>query len=32
VGYFKKPANYMDFMKLGPVVNGLLEGPARNPA
>jgi len=32
VGYFKKPANYTDFMKLGPVVNGLLEEPARNPA
>jgi hypothetical protein len=23
VGYFKKPMNYTDFMKRGPVVNGL---------
>src|SRR5215469_3006028 len=29
VGYFKKPINYTDFMKLGPVVNGLLEQPDR---
>jgi CheY-like chemotaxis protein len=29
VGYFKKPMNYTDFMKLGPVVHGLLEQPDR---